>query len=1007
MIALIYVDVSLVLFLVIRKLGKKERDRLQELRDGELVLALNAASVPYRGQKLIESFKSLKENIILGHQASSNVQSAVNLTQLERHYLRKLRSRKNQRRIDGAVHLALIASDSAREALEEALSLERDFPVKLYIANALADIKDPRSLPHLVDSLINGHRWYRDKVNMLICSFDEAFYEFIPTIAQRPDHEIKELIVDFSEEYISDYLLDYLLNMLDGMEERIAELEKEIAPVRRKKACLNCQFGKRSVGTGERVCPYHGVVGVGYYCRKYLAYPASFMMVDNYKRLAYRAGEVLRANYYKELDQDKYLHHSDTIIRRIAISALAKQNTVGHLDKLTSALKDPDVADAAIKASVEFLQLNPHYFRRFFNHYCDSCRVETQIPFLEVMSYRIEYLIMRLATDMSDQAYTVIKDILISGKVSQFIWFMNENTDPEVESILIRLVREVSLSNPEVEHELNQYLDPELVEKAGIGTGAAAKEGARHHLKDESFRFLMYLLVGFLVAVFPVLFLIRHGADLFVYDWQYNLRTYVVDFNYYLVYYSLMINAVYVTLLLAAMRGAKKQIALWNFKSKLMLFKKKMLPTVSIIAPAYNEEKTIIESVNSLLNLEYPDYELIVVNDGSSDKTLEVLVRNFALDRRDIVYETRLRTKLIRGVYSNPSIPKLLVLDKENGGKADALNAGINAADGEYFCGIDADSMLEKEALLRLASLTVDAGIEVPAIGGNVLPVNGCTVDKGSISDVRVPRKRIARFQMVEYVRAFMTGRLGWSNIDSLLIISGAFGLFRRERIIAVGGYLASEEKYNIDTVGEDMELVVRTRRFMHEHKLKYKLGFGFDANCWTQVPEDRPSLKRQRQRWNRGLADTMAFHRKLLFNPRYGRTGLIGMPYFFTFELAGPVVELQGYLMVVIAIIFGYLNREVALMLFVTTVFIGVFVSLSSFLILERSHTDLRIRDVLLLMIYAIFENFGPRQLSVVWRAGAVFRLLRKSEGWGSVSRQRFQPHEKRQLISDSKVGA
>ena len=271
-------------------------------------------------------------------------------------------------------------------------------------------------------------------------------------------------------------------------------------------------------------------------------------------------------------------------------------------------------------------------------------------------------------------------------------------------------------------------------------------------------------------------------------------------------------------------RNVNQQERLWRIKNSTFLFKKKMLPSISIIAPAYNEEKTIIESANSLLNLKYPDYELIIVNDGSKDKTLAVLIQYYDLIRVDHIFEYKLKTKHVRGIYMNRSIPKLIVVDKENGGKADSLNAGINISRKEYFCGIDADSLLEDDALLKLASLVLDEGVETPALGGNVFPVNGCAVERGQILNIQIPKKSLARFQTMEYIRTFMAGRLGWAKINSLLIISGAFGLFRKERVIRVGGYLTSRGKYAKDTVGEDMELIVRINRLMREIGLKYRI---------------------------------------------------------------------------------------------------------------------------------------------------------------------------------------
>jgi cellulose synthase/poly-beta-1,6-N-acetylglucosamine synthase-like glycosyltransferase len=287
------------------------------------------------------------------------------------------------------------------------------------------------------------------------------------------------------------------------------------------------------------------------------------------------------------------------------------------------------------------------------------------------------------------------------------------------------------------------------------------------------------------------------------------------------------------------------------------------------------------------------------------------LINYFKLEKEDYIVDYKIRTKPVLGIYKNQSYPKLTVVDKVNGGKADTLNAGINLSIKEYFCGIDADSLLESDALLKISSLVIDEDKENVALGGNILPINGCTVDKGYITDIKVPSGALGKFQMIEYLRAFMAGRIGWAQVNSLLIISGAFGVFKKDRVIEIGGYLTSSGKFNKDTVGEDMELVVRLAMHMRENKLKYKINYSFNANCWTEVPEKIKVLHSQRDRWHRGLIDILTFHKKSIFNPVYGRMGLISMPYFFIFEMMGPLVEIQGYIMVILAGILGLLNVQ------------------------------------------------------------------------------------------------
>lgn len=395
--------------------------------------------------------------------------------------------------------------------------------------------------------------------------------------------------------------------------------------------------------------------------------------------------------------------------------------------------------------------------------------------------------------------------------------------------------------------------------------------------------------------------------------------------------------------------------------------------------------------MNSLLNLRYPDYELIVVNDGSPDETLNKVIEYYKLKKIDVVVNEEIQTQPIRGIYRNKALPKLTVIDKHNGGKADSLNAGINLASKRFFCGIDSDSLLEEDALLKVVAPLMDSEEETVAFGGNIFPINGCKVDKGVLEELRLPANILARFQTIEYLRAYMAGRVGWAYINCLLIISGAFGLFSKRRVVEIGGYLTSKSKYHKDTVGEDMELVVRLGRYMREQKLKHKIAYAFNANCWTEVPENMKILYRQRDRWQRGLIDILIFHKKLLFNRKYGRMGLISIPYFTIFEFIGPMIEIQGYFMVLMAFLLGLLNAKIALMLFISSILMGVVVSISAMIISLKQYPYFKLKEMFIMIYYAIIENFGFRQVSSFWRVTGYINSMKKPKGWGKMERKGF----------------
>jgi cellulose synthase/poly-beta-1,6-N-acetylglucosamine synthase-like glycosyltransferase len=407
---------------------------------------------------------------------------------------------------------------------------------------------------------------------------------------------------------------------------------------------------------------------------------------------------------------------------------------------------------------------------------------------------------------------------------------------------------------------------------------------------------------------------------------------------------------------------------------------------ISVIAPAFNEGPTIVANVHSLLRLEYSRFEVIVVNDGSTDKTLELLTEEFSLRKSKRLYVPALSTRKVRGIYvsTRPEWSDLIVVDKENGGKADALNAGINVSRNPLYCAIDADSVLERDALLKVAKPFLEDH-RVVAAGGIVRVANDCVVERGRLKQARVPRGNLPVFQIVEYLRAFLTGRMGWSRLNCLLIISGAFGLFRKNVVVACGGY-------STRTVGEDMELVVRMHRYLLERKRNYRMVFVPDPVCWTEAPSSLRVLGRQRNRWQRGLMETLLRHRDMVLEPRYGRIGLLAMPYFVLYELLAPVVEFIGFLLIPVITILGRLNLEMLLTLFLVSLVYGVLLSLGAVLLEEISfHRYPSPRDLWRLMIFAVLENFGYRQLSVWWRIKGMIDHLRGVKSWGAMQRVGF----------------
>lgn len=414
---------------------------------------------------------------------------------------------------------------------------------------------------------------------------------------------------------------------------------------------------------------------------------------------------------------------------------------------------------------------------------------------------------------------------------------------------------------------------------------------------------------------------------------------------------------------------------------------------VTLLAPAFNEEKTCVQSVKSLLTLEYPDYEILVVNDGSKDATLERLREAYDLTPAFRAPTAELPTAPIRGIYRSRRHPQLWVVDKENGGKADSLNTGLNFCVTPLFCAMDADSLLERDALSRIVRPFLEDARTVAA-GGVIRIVNSCSVKSGMVTDVRLPKNWLARIQVLEYLRAYLSGRMGWHTIDATLIISGAFGVFRRSTVVAAGGYATA--RTSGETVGEDMELVVRLHRYCRQSRIPYQISYMCDPVAWTECPETIRVLGRQRDRWQRGLMEALSRHRTMFFNPRYGVIGLIAFPYFYIFEMLGPVIEMCGYLTFAAAAASDAVSPDYVWAFLCVAFAYGVANSIAAVGLEELSYRRYaRYSDLLHLFGLAILENFGYRQMSAWWRFRGTLSALRGAKGWGRMERKGFANRE------------
>lgn len=953
---LIIIIMLYIIFFLIARIMIKKLSTLEEIfkrNNQRLSMILSLVSKTFKGT--LDSLRALKEvrqTIAIDlNEIPWNPEELTVVIQKEK---KRLKSLNPVERKAAVIYLGLIGAADARIAIEAAFIKEKDSSVKIYMSNALTDIHHPDSLPLMIDALKGSKKWYRDKAISNILEYGDLFMPYFENLKNSSIIEYRELIIAFAGENLHNDLKIYLLDF-------VLKYQK------------------------------HFDTGYSFYQNlshsELKGYKLAYYEQDMTKLLDTTC-RVLANIYPTDLASEAFWDHPNRTVKVNAFWAASKQKNTEYLDMLLNHFHEDDFEKTLIGCTTKMVENNPRFHYVIEEAFDKELDPKVQNRLATVLANKIEYYILKLNTKAEGITEYILLAILKQGKINEWIGFLNKNNNIDLENRLIQIMNQAFEPDSEQELTLRAYLRADIVEKWGKEPYHFPKtrEDQKIDVKLSAVVIMMTILS---IILYPMIFAWLNWDLVSSAPFMIYLKEFVITFNYLLAYYSISINVSYLILLLFSYRNLLRQTKQWNLKNLTMLFRNKMLPTISIIAPAYNEEKSIVGSTNSLLNLKYPEYELLIVNDGSTDQTLNTLINYYNLLRVDYYYNDSLKTEPIRGIYRNPSHPKLVVVDKSNGGKADALNAGINVANKEYFCGIDADSLLESEALLKLASLTLDESVETPALGGNIYPLNGCKVENGEITDIRIPDHFLGRLQTIEYIRAFMSGRLGWHEINSLLIISGAFGLFRKDRIISTGGYMTHLGQYKKDTVGEDMELVVRISKLLHDAKTPFKILYSFNANCWTEVPEDLKSLKNQRVRWHRGLIDILYFHKKMLLNPKYGTTGMLGLPYFFVFEAIGPMIEFQGYIMVILAALLDILDPRMALMLFITTILLGIIVSLSSLLIAEHETNYFKTKDLLKLIGLAIIENFGPRQLMSFFRIIGVYKTIFASQSWGHIQRK------------------
>ena len=465
-------------------------------------------------------------------------------------------------------------------------------------------------------------------------------------------------------------------------------------------------------------------------------------------------------------------------------------------------------------------------------------------------------------------------------------------------------------------------------------------------------------------------------------------------FEYTVFVYGTTLLAFYAMLAVLSFLNIRLYLKKESYTDYSVIIGSPLAPGISVVAPAFNESVTIVQNVRSLLTLDYPKYEIIIINDGSTDDTLEKLIEEFSMVKVDYAYDVKLKSKPVRGVYksTNDAYAKLVVVDKENGkAKADASNAGINVCSFPYFVCTDVDCILHEATLQKLIKpILEDDQNRVIATGAPLRLSNSCEVDGGVITKIKAPRPLLARFQEMEYIRAFVLGKMGWSYINAVPNVSGGLGMFDREIAVRAGGYDAA-------SFGEDMELMMRMNRYTKENKIKSAIVYIPITLCWTEGPSTLKVFMRQRTRWGRGLIQLMVAHRKMFFNSNYGIVGMLTFPYNFFFELLAPLIEFLGIIYYIIIGCMGQVNWPYAIILLIFVYTYSVMISTLAVLWDQLTFQYYKTwGDVVRICSMVFIEMLIYHPLIVIFALrGYFFYLTNRKHTWGNMQRQGFKKAE------------
>ncbi|MGB3366745.1 MAG: glycosyltransferase [Acidaminobacteraceae bacterium] len=927
------IDIMLFLGLVIRRYEisfiSKKNDKLKKVL---LNVFLNKSISKIRSKDIdlfVNQYAELMLNVSINKEEKELIKSAVDNSNVIKFSGKLLNSFSTKRRIKSAVMLGFIGQVESIKLLEEKLIKEKNYIVKLYIINSLIIQESHGSDKFIYESLIESPVWYQKRFRKLIMEYKEYFYQSLDCVIERKEIEIKKAIIYIASIYYDIRLKEFMLKEIDSY---LIEKSYKTSPKKRKHL--------------------------------------------------YFTLECLAVHYHKCLDHERYLDSDDLNIREIAIKSLEKYGGIYSFNKVMAHVKDKELIDVVKSSLLSLLEHDESLTRYVSQLFVEEQNRQYLDVYAYVLSYKIEYFARRLLSSERKKMRKIIEKIIFHNYNMSIIDYLNKNNNLEIENEIIDLLNDVFEIDGSITKDYTIYLDADIMRKMNLRS-----EGffiSPYNMESLSLYKKIFIATLFTITVLlmPIIYFLININDVTSLTRTEIFREIIRDIPIYLGFYYVILNSIYILMCVLSIKSSADQKYMGKLKKKVKVFERALLPSISIIIPISNQKKYLVDGLNGYLNIKYPKYDIILIDDGSTDESFELLSDYFGFYKENFNIEKLEYYPSIRSVYRSRRNSNLVYVDKKRTGKSDCLDLGSILSEHEYVCAADIDGVMDQDFLYKMASRINDDEEETIAVLGNVVPINDCEKIKGCIDHYNLPHKLIAKLQYIDLFRNYINIKIARGYMNSILMPSGSFCLFKRDKLMDVGGYKGYEFEFKDDTNKEDIDLMYRLIKHMYDNLLPYKISYNSYGNYYRVLPENILSLRKLRRRWQREYLDAMITHSDMLLNANYGLNGEFNSILNLILEFVAPLFEIIGLSVFIFTAVNGTLSLDV--MIFVIFgITLGTISSVLPVCMLNTESEKSSIGAVFELFILSIVSTFGYLQIVRALKISDTIGAIKKHDGY------------------------